>query len=49
MYGWAMSQSVALGCFKWVIKISQCNEDFIKSYNDDGDEEYFIEVDVNII
>ena len=27
-------------------KLSKCNERFIKSYNEDGDKGYFLEVDV---
>ena len=30
----------------WVEETSQFNKDFIKSYNDDSDEGYFLEVDV---
>ena len=32
--------------FKWVQDISEFNEDFIKSYNDNSDEGYFIEIDI---
>ena len=32
--------------FKWVEDISEFNEDFRKSYNDESDEGYFLEVDV---
>ena len=31
--------------FQWVEDISEFNEDFIKSYNDESDERYFPEVD----
>ena len=31
--------------FEWVEDTSQFNEDFIKSYNEESDEEYFLEVD----
>ena len=31
--------------FKWVVNIFEFNEDFIKSYNDESDEGYFLEVD----
>ena len=41
-----MSQRLPLGDLKWVKETSQFNEDFIKSYNDDSDEGYFLEVDV---
>ena len=30
---------------KWVVNIFEFNEDFIKSYNDESDEGYFLEVD----
>ena len=32
--------------FKWVEETSQFNEDFIKSYDEDTDEGYFLEVDI---
>ena len=32
--------------FKWVENTSQFNEDFVKSYNEENDEGYFLEVDV---
>ena len=32
--------------FKWLAETSEVTEDFIKSYNDDSDEGYFLEVDV---
>ena len=41
-----MSLKLPLGNFKWVEEISGFNEDFIKSYNDDNDEEFFLEIDV---
>ena len=36
------------GCrwFKWVENTSQFKEDFIKSFNEESNEGYFIEVDV---
>ena len=37
LYGWAMSQKLAVNYFKWVKDISEFNEDFIKSYNGDSD------------
>ena len=46
LYGWAMSQRLLLGWFKWVEETSQFNEDFVKIYNDDSDERYFLEADV---
>ena len=44
LYGWAMSQKLLLDGFKWVEETSQFNEDFIKSYNEDGDIGCSIEV-----
>ena len=44
LYGWAMSQRLSLGGFKWVKETSKFNEDFIKSCNEDGDVGYSIEV-----
>ena len=43
---WAMFQRLPLDDTKWVEETCQFNEDLIKSYNDDCDEEYFLEVDV---
>ena len=45
LYGWAMSQKLPVTSFKWVEETSQFNEDFIKSYNEDSDEGYFLGVD----
>ena len=39
-------QKFPVGVFELVKKTSQFNEDFIKSYNKDGDEGNFLEVDV---
>ena len=36
-----MSQKLPVNDFKWVEDISEFNEDFIKSYNDESDEGYF--------
>ena len=41
-----MSQKLPVNEFEWVVDISQFNEDFMKSYNEEGDEESFLEVDV---
>ena len=46
LYGWAMSQKLPVNGFEWVEKLSKCNEKFIKSYNENSDEGYFLEVDV---
>ena len=36
----------AVNNFEWIEDISQINEDFIKSYNEESDEGYFLEVDL---
>ena len=41
-----MSQMLLLGGSKWIDETPQSNENFIKSYNDDTDEGYFLEIDV---
>ena len=46
LYEWAMSQNLHVNGFKWVENTSQFNEDFMKSYNEDSNEGYFIEVDI---
>ena len=46
LYGWALSQKLPLGGFKWVEETSQFNKSLIKSYNEDSDTGYFLEVDV---
>ena len=46
LYGWEMSQKLPLDSFKQAEETSQFNEDFIKRYNDDSDEEYFLQADV---
>ena len=46
LYGWAMSQKLPVNGFKWVKKLSQFNEDFIKKYDQNSNTGYFIEVDV---
>ena len=46
LYGWAMSQKLSIKGFKWVEKLSKFNERFIKSYNENSDKGYSLEVDV---
>ena len=41
-----MSQKLPVNNFEWIEEISQFNEDFIKSYNEESDERYFVEVRV---
>ena len=46
LYGWAMTQKLPVNSFKWIKNTSQFIEDFIKRYNEESNEEYFLEVDV---
>ena len=46
LYGWEVSQKLPVNDFKWVEDISEFNEDFVKSFNDESDEGHFLEVDV---
>ena len=46
LYGWALSQELPVNDFKWVEDISEFNQGFIKSYADESDEGYFLEVNV---
>ena len=39
-----MSQKLAVNKLEWIEDTSQFNEDFIKNYNEESDEGYFIEV-----
>ena len=49
LYGWEMSQNLPVKSFKWVKDISKFGETFIKSYNEESDKGYFLEVDVNVL
>ena len=48
LYGWAMSQKLPINTFEWIEDTSQFNEDVIKSYNEESNEGYFLEVDVQV-
>ena len=41
-----MSQKLPVNAFKWVVDISEFDEDFIKIYNEESDEEQFLEVNI---
>ena len=41
-----MSQKLPVNNFEWIKDNRQFNEDFMKSYNEDSAEVYFLEVDV---
>ena len=45
LYGWAMSQKLPVNNFQWIEDTLLFNEDFIKNYNEESDEGYFLEVD----
>ena len=49
LYGWAMSQKFPVNIFEWIEDSSQFNGDFIKSYNEERDEGYFLEVDIQYL
>ena len=40
LYGWAMPQKLPLNDFKWVEYISEFDESFLKSYDEENDEGY---------
>ena len=43
-YGWTMSQKLSVDGFEWVKKddLSKFNESFIKNYNENSDNGYFL-------
>ena len=41
-----MLQKLPINKFEWIEETSQFHEDFIKNYNEEGDEGYFLDVDV---
>ena len=45
-YGWAMSKKLPVDGFKWVDDLSMFTEDFIKSYDEEGDVGYLFVVDI---
>ena len=46
LYGWLMSQKLPVNGFKWVEDIPKFNEDFMRNYNEKGNEGYFLEVNI---
>ena len=46
LYDWAISQKLPWNNFHLIKDTFQLNEDFIKIYNQESDEKYFLEVDV---
>ena len=47
LYGWEMSQKLAVNGFKWVKNLSKFNEMFIRNYDENSDKGFFLEVDVD--
>ena len=41
-----MSQKLPVNHFEWIEDTCQFNEDFIKIYNEENDDGYFLEVDL---
>ena len=46
LYGWAMSQKLPVNGFKWIKNVTEIDEKFIKTYNEDSDKGSIFEVDV---
>ena len=46
LYGWAMLQKLPRNNLEWIEDTSHVNEDFIKDYNEESYEGYFLEADV---
>ena len=46
LYGWTMTKKLQVDSFKWVDDLSMFTEDFIKSYDEEGDFGYLLVVDV---
>ena len=49
LYGYVMSQKLPVNNFEWTSHISQFNECFIKTYKEESDKGYFIEVHIQYI
>ena len=46
LYGWEMSEKLPVDGFKWVDDLSLFTEDFIKCYDEEGDVDYLLFVDI---
>ena len=46
---WGMTQKLVVNKFEWIEDTFQFNEDFIKNYDEESDEKYFLEVDVQYL
>ena len=49
LYGWAMPQKLPVNKFDLMEDTFQSNTDFMKNFNEEGDEGYFLEFDVQYI
>ena len=49
LYGWAISRKLPVNRFECIKDTSQFNEDFIKDYNEESDEGYFLEFHVQYL
>ena len=49
LYGWTISQNFPVNNFEWIKDTSQFNVDFIKNYNEEYDEGYFLEVNLQYL
>ena len=49
LYGWAVSQKLPVNNFQWIKDTSKLKVDFIRNYNKESDERYFLEVDVQYV
>ena len=46
LYGFAMSEPLPVDGFEWMEDLSKIDEDFIKTYDENSDEGYTLEVNV---
>ena len=44
-----MSQKLLVNNFEWIEDTYQFNKDFVKTYNEESDEGYFLEIDVQYL
>ena len=49
LYGWAMLQKLSENNFERIKNTFRFNEDFIKDYNEDSDEGYFMKLSFSIL
>ena len=49
LYSWSISQKLPVNISERIKDTSQFNEDFIKNYNEESDEGYFLEFDVQYL